>query len=106
MGVTSYDEVLDDLPGMVLLSVYFRNRGPEVVDYALVLLHDSGGRMETIRVYDSTHGSNEMHRHAQGGGKQDGVVFSRATLGEGMRSAIKDIKDRYLAMIRGWEEWR
>jgi hypothetical protein len=55
------------------------------------------------RYDDSTHGFNEMHRHTKGGGKQDGVVFNRATLGEGMRAAKKEIKKRYLAMIEGWE---
>lgn len=107
MGITSYYEVLDDLPrGVVVLSVYFRSKGLDVVDYALVLLLDLDGRVETIRVYDSAHGFNEMHRHTRDRGKQDGVVFSRATLGEGMRAARKDIKGRYLAMIEGWEEWR
>lgn len=78
----------------------------EVTDYALVLLLELGERIETIRVYDSTHGFNEMHRHAKGRGKQDGIVFSDATLGEGMRAAKEDIKERYLAMIEGWDEWR
>lgn len=107
MGITSYDEILDELPGgKVVLSVYFRSRGSEVGDYALVLLFDSGGARETIRVYDSSHGLDEMHRHTRGGGKQNGVVFNDATLGEGVRAAKEDIKERYLAMIEGWEEWR
>ena len=107
MGITSYDEVLDELSGgKVVLSVYLKSRGPEVVDYALVLLLDSGGGRETIRVYDSSHGFNEMHRHTRDGGKQKGVVFSDATLGEGVRAAKENIKERYLAMIDGWKEWR
>jgi hypothetical protein len=58
---------------------------------------------ETVRVYDSAHGLNEMHRYTRDGSKQNGVVFSIATLGEGMRTAILDIKERYLAMVEGWE---
>jgi hypothetical protein len=52
---------------------------------------------------DSSHGINEMHRYTRSGGKQKGVVFTGATLGEGMRMAMEDIKKSYLAMIEGWE---
>lgn len=52
---------------------------------------------------DSAHGFNEMHRYSRGGSKLDGVVFSSGTLGEGLRTAMLDIKERYLAMIEGWE---
>lgn len=102
MGVTSYEEELNHELGVVL-SVYFQTAGAEISEYALVLLLDSGGDRETIRVYDSSHGFNEMHRHTRDGGKQKGVVFSDATLGEGMRAAQEDMKERYLAMIEGWE---
>ncbi|HEY7456197.1 MAG TPA: hypothetical protein VH703_02890 [Solirubrobacterales bacterium] len=84
-------------------SVYFRTRGPEVVEYSLVLLLHRDDRVWTIRVYDSAHGFNEMHRYTRLGGKQRGVEIHRGTLGEGMRAAIEEIKSRYLAMIEGWE---
>lgn len=103
MGVTRYKKKLDYQVGVVL-SVYFRTKGRDVTDYSLVLLCARRGRIETIRVYDSSHGFNEMHRYARDGGKQNGVVFSSATLGEGMRAAMEDIKKSYLAMIEGWEE--
>lgn len=45
-----------------------------------------------------------MHRYTRSGGKQKGVVYTAgATLGEGMRMAMEDIKKSYLAMIEGWE---
>lgn len=102
MGITSYAVDLDYQLGAVL-SVYYRNQAREIVDYSLVLLFNLEGCTETIRVYDSAHGFNEMHRYTRVGGKQNGVVFSGGNLGEGMRAAIKDIRERYLAMIEGWE---
>jgi hypothetical protein len=101
----SYDEILDYDLGVVL-SVDFKNEGVEVIDYSLVLLLQTAGGTETIRVYDSAHGFNEMHRYTRAGGKQEGTEAHSSTLGEGMRTAILDIKERYLAMIEGWEEWR
>lgn len=99
---TSYYEILDHDLGVVLF-VDFRNEGIEVIDYSLVLLLATPGGIETIRVYDGAHGFNEMHRYTRDVGKEDGVVFSSGTLGEGMRMAMLDIKERYLAMIEGWE---
>ncbi len=101
----SYEDVLDHELGVVLL-VDFENDGAEVVDYSLMLLLERAGETKTIRVYDSAHGFNEMHRYTRAGGKQKGTEVHRGTLGEGMRTAIQDIKKRYLAMIEGWEEWR
>lgn len=105
MGITRYKERLDYQLGVVM-SVYFKTDGRDVVDYSLVLLAELNGRIETIRVYDSSHRFNEMHRYTRNDGKQNGVVFSDATLGEGMRAAKESMKERYLAMIEGWEEWR
>jgi hypothetical protein len=105
VGTTRYREELDHVLGAVL-SVYFESRGSKVIDYSLVLLLESEGHTETIRVYDSAHGVNEMHRYTRERGKQNGVVFSRGSLGEAMRAARRDIKERYLAMIEGWGKWR
>lgn len=100
MGIIRYREGLDYGLGVVL-SVYFESRGPKVIDYSLVLLLESDGHTETIRIYDSAHEVNEMHRYSRDKGKQDGVVFNRATLGEGMRAAMKDIKKRLSRDDRG-----
>lgn len=97
-----YRDVLDRLP-RVELDVQIHNVGREVVDYSLVLLLIVGGQVETIRVYDGSHGVNELHRYTKSDGKQVAVVFHRGTLGEGMRAAIKQIKKSYLSMIEGWE---
>lgn len=83
--------------------VDFRTAGKEVTGYSIVLLFEGDGRLETIRVYDSAHGINEMHRYTRSGGKQDGVEAHSGTLGEGMRSAQEEIKRSYIAMIEGWK---
>jgi hypothetical protein len=74
----------------------------DVVDYAVVLTVAIGDRRETVRVYDSAHGFNEMHRHTARGGKQAGEVFHRGTLGEGMRAAIAECEAGYETMIEAW----
>lgn len=86
-----------------ILHVEFTTRGKEVVDYAVMLLLEIEGRTETIRLYDSAHGHNEMHRYTRSGGKQLGTPLHRGTLGEGMRAAITDIKSGYREMIEGWK---
>lgn len=87
----------------VVLSVDFTTVKGKVVDYALVLrLTCAKEEQETIRVYDSAHGFNEMHRYARGAGKQTGVHVHRGTLGEGMSAAIAQIETSYAAMIEGW----
>lgn len=66
------------------LTVRFETVRREVVAYAVVLSVDTGGRHETVRVYDSAHGFNEMHRHTSRGGKRPGELFDAGTLGEGI----------------------
>jgi hypothetical protein len=97
-----YRKVLDDALGAVM-HVEFTSRGPRVLEYAVVLLRVSEHSTETVRLYDSTHGVNEMHRYTRGGGKQTGALFHRGTLGEGMRAAIEAVEGSYLEMIEGWE---
>jgi hypothetical protein len=96
-----YDDILDHGLG-AMMSVDFATVRGEVVDYMVVLLLLSDDDVETIRVYDCAHGFNEMHRYTRAGGKQAGTVFLGATLGEGMRTAIGDIRVGYQAMIEGW----
>ena len=91
-----------DIFKTVRLSVEFTTHRDEVIDYALVLLAELGGRIETIRVYDSAHGHNEMHRCTKDLGKQPAEVFHRGTLGEGMRTAIGEVQRGYEEMIDGW----
>lgn len=98
----SYRETIDYELG-VSLAVDFRTAGIEVTGYSVVLLFEGEGRPETIRVYDSAHGFNEMHRFTRSAGKQVGVEIHSGTLGEGMRSAQKEIKRSYISMIEGWK---
>lgn len=97
-----YLRILDHILG-VRMFVEFTSEGPEITDYAVVLMVEKGEAMETIRVYDGAHGHNEMHRYTRSGGKQLGKPFHSGTLGEGMRAAIEEIEGRYREMIDGWE---
>lgn len=96
-----YEKVLDWDLGAVLSVEYTTVKG-DVVDYSLVLLLKEAGGRKTIRLYDGAHGVNEMHRYSRREGKQDGVVFSHSTLGEGMNEAIAAIESLFIAMIESW----
>lgn len=87
----------------VRLLVDFVTRGREVTEYSvtLTMIDDAGGR--TIRVYDSAHGFNEMHRYTRAGGKQPGEAVHGGTLAEGLRAAIAECKTGYRQMIEGWD---
>jgi hypothetical protein len=74
-----------------------------VNDYRVVLLLGTPKETETIRVYDSAHGYNEMHRYRRIDGKQTGKRFHSGTLGDGLQAAIEDTEDRFIEMIEGWE---
>lgn len=54
----------------VLVMVEFETVRRDVVDYAVVLVANVDGKIETVRVYDGTHGQNELHRYTHSGGKQ------------------------------------
>lgn len=97
-----YDFYLDDSGDHVMYARH-TTRGREVSDYVVVLATKRGGRRHTVRVYDSAHGVNEMHRHTCSGGKQSAEIFHAGTLGEGMRAATDQIKQGYRTMIEGWE---
>jgi hypothetical protein len=101
MPCTAYIEDLDKARGIYLFVEFHRYRA-EVLDYALVLAVEQGGRLRTVRVYDAAHGRNEMHRYTTKLGKQPGVVFHHGTLGEGMRAAKQSIRGGYEEMIEGW----
>jgi hypothetical protein len=97
-----YDENLDSGLGAVM-RVRFQTAGPEVISYSVVMVFRFAGRIETVRLYDSAHGFNEMHRYGRRTGKSNGKRFHSGTLGEGMRAAICEIKDGHEAMIEGWK---
>ena len=60
----------------------------EITNYSVVLTMEHAGREVTVRVYDSAHGINDLHRHTETGGKQPAETFHHGSLGEGMRAAI------------------
>jgi hypothetical protein len=97
-----YVLAIDPILGLYM-TVEFTTRGPEVTDYAVVLIARREGRAETVRVYDGAHGRNEMHRYSSSKGKQSGIAFHSGTLGEGMRAAIEEIEHGHRQMIEGWE---
>jgi hypothetical protein len=95
----SYEHALD-ATRTAWLTVRFETVRREVVAYAVVLSVDTNNARETVRVYDSAHGFNEVHRHTRRGGQLPGRPFH--TLGEGMRTAIADRADGYGTMIEAW----
>lgn len=97
-----YELDLDDSGDRVMYAQHTTRRR-DVIDYAVILMTRRRGEMHTVRVYDSAHGVNEMHRHTCMGGKQPAEAFHRGTLGEGMRAATDQIKRSHLAMIEAWE---
>ncbi len=86
------------------LRVDFTTERGNVVDYRVVLLFDTPQGAETIRVYDSAHGYNEMHRYTRAGGKQAGKLFHSGSLDEGMRAAITGAEDSFVEIIEGWRQ--
>jgi hypothetical protein len=96
-----YRDVLDHETGARIF-VEFTTERREVSDYVVVLTVPDGDQDATVRVYDATHGINEMHRHDHIDGKKAGQVFHRGTLGEGMRAAIAAVRDGHEEMIEAW----
>lgn len=101
VGITRYIDDLDFARGISLL-VWFETDRRDVTNYALVVVVRVGERLETVRVYDASHGRNEMHRYTMELGKRPAREFHRGTLGEGMRAAIDTVKDGYEEMVDGW----
>jgi hypothetical protein len=99
----AYEYLLDGVT-RVFMYVEFKTsrRGRDVVDYSIVLIVEEGGRRKTVRLYDGTHGKNELHRYTRDGGKRVAEVFDRGTLGTGMRAAIEAVERGYEEMIDGW----
>lgn len=96
-----YQEALDGRVGAVM-HVDFTTRRGSVVAYSVVLLLATATGWEAVRLYDAAHGYNEMHRYTRLRGKQEGIEFHSGTLGEGLTTAIDEIKNGYREMIEGW----
>lgn len=86
------------------IRVEFDTDRHDVADYAVLLLIGEEGGEQTVRLYDGSHGINELHRHTRSGGKQAGDVFHPGTLGDGMRFAIEQVLTGYEAMIESWRK--
>jgi hypothetical protein len=96
-----YYKDIDLLRGVRIWVDFSTERG-RVVDYRVVLLLRAPAGTETVRVYDGSHGYNEMHRYTRRGARQTGNLFHSGSLGEGMRAAIKALEVGYSEMIEGW----
>jgi hypothetical protein len=84
------------------IDVQFLRQGRAIIDYAIVLLAYERGEWRTVRVYDNTHGDNDMHRYNRDGVKQPAVSFHRGSAGEAMRNAIGAVQSGYMEMIESW----
>lgn len=100
--VDEYVEILDRALG-IAIQVKFERTGRGIDGYAVVLVAEIQSTVEAIRVFDSAHGVNEMHRYTRSGGKQTGTTFHSGTFGEGMRAATSQIESGYRQMIEGWD---
>jgi hypothetical protein len=93
-----YARLLDRLLG-AFMHVEFKTDRREIVDYAVVLLVEVDSELETVRLYDGTHGENDLHRYTREGDKQQAEIFHRGNLAQGMRAAIEEIERGYQALI-------
>jgi hypothetical protein len=96
---TSYRDRLDT---DVAMDVRFLTRGANVIDYAIVLLVREHEVWCVARVYDNTHGVNDMHRYNRDGVKQPADSFHHGSAGEAMRSALDTVRGGYSEMIESW----
>ncbi len=104
MKTQRYRDVLSyEIGARVVVEFTTPTRKREVMDYAVVLTVDDGaGEAVTVRVYDGTHGVNDMHRHDRSGEKAPAEMFHAGTLGEGMRAAITAVRTGYKEVIDAW----
>jgi hypothetical protein len=83
--------------------VRFSTERGELIRYRVMLLAVQGGEEHTVRLYDNTHGANEMHRY-EGRDKQPAETFSHASAGEAMNEAIQHIFNGYREIIDSWAQ--
>jgi hypothetical protein len=93
--------VLDGSTGAAI-DVEFTTERREIVDYSVVLVVEHEGELRGVRLYDGSHGVNELHRYTLRGGKGPAEIFHRGSLGDGMRDAIRQIRATYEAMVQSW----
>jgi hypothetical protein len=96
---TSYRDRLDT---DVAMDVRFLTRGASVIDYAIVLLVRERGLWRAVRVYDNTHGVNDMHRYNRDGVKQPAETFHHGSAGEAMQTALDTVRGGYSETIESW----
>lgn len=96
---TSYRYELSDYAD---IDVRYLRRRRTVVDYVVVLLAYERGEWRTVRVYDNTHETHDMHRYNREGVKQSPESFHHGSAGEAMRSAIGAVQSGYMEMIESW----
>ena len=98
-----YSRLLDAALG-ASICVEFDTDRRAVTNYAVVLMVEEGAGHQTVRVYDGTHGVNEMHRYTRASGKQPAEIFDAGTLGAGMRAPMRQIETSNQAMIASWRQ--
>jgi hypothetical protein len=97
-----YRDVLDYELGARIV-VEFMTLRRQVVDYVVILTVGHGNGEAAVRVYDGSHGINDLHRHGAASGKAPAENFHAGNLGEGMRAAITALRDGYKEMIEAWQ---
>jgi hypothetical protein len=96
-----YRDVLDyKLSARIVVA--FTTLGREVVGYAVILTVDEAGAESTVRLYDGSHGINDMHRYSRAGSKASAETFHAGTLGEGLQAAIVAVRATHQEMIEAW----
>jgi hypothetical protein len=87
----------------VEILVEFKTERGELTGYTVLLRVRREGDWHEVRVWDNTHGDNEMHRYTRSCGKQPAVVFDRGSFAEGYRAAYADARASFEEIVDGWE---
>jgi hypothetical protein len=77
----------DELAPGIDIAVRFTTDQGRLVSYTVLLLAREAREWRTIRVYDNSHGANEMHRYTREAGKQRATSFHQGTAAEAMNAA-------------------
>ena len=62
-----WEQTLDPIHRVVVRVAFVKQRR-EITNYSVVLTMEHAGREVTVRVYDSAHGINDLHRHTETSG--------------------------------------
>jgi hypothetical protein len=93
-----YRDVLDYELGTRIV-VEFTTRRRQVVDYVVILTVDYSNDEAAVRVYDGSHGINDLHRHGAVSGKAPAENFHAGTLGEGLAKAWRRLGE---GLAKAW----